>query len=289
MSGPLSLSGAEIEGQLLVRYIYADESGISANEQILVVAGVIIHSDSQWDPVERQILSLVDKYVSEEHRHGFIFHATELYHGSGKIFGHRDQYPLDKSHEVLKGLLSIPSMFWLPVVFGFTKKLRTSQDQTAKARRDMLAFDHAMAFSLCAIGAEKSMRKHSPNEVATIIAEDNTDTKATVKKMHDAFRGVHPTFNEWVKQRSLNLGLGNDFFPIRRIKDTVHFVGKSGAPLMQIADAAAFIIRCYLEQKPEIDQFVRAFIPRGGQGIIDLERLKTLYAGLNEVRCWGDA
>ena len=82
-----------------VRYVYADESGISINESFVVVAGVIIHADTQWNVVEKHIGELIEKYVAKEDRSGFCFHATDLFQGSGKVFGNREKYPLERSRE----------------------------------------------------------------------------------------------------------------------------------------------------------------------------------------------
>ena len=66
---PLSLSGLEIDGQSPVWFVYADESGISVHDPILVVAGVIIHADSQWILTEQSIHELMNKYASSR---GFV-------------------------------------------------------------------------------------------------------------------------------------------------------------------------------------------------------------------------
>ena len=270
-----------------MRFVYADESGISVNESILVVAGVILHADTQFVRVEQYVREIGLKYVAERDRSGFVFHAKDLFNGSGKVFGNRDRYPLERSHRALKRLLSIPSIFKLPVVFGFTRKETLPKDAKKKALREARALDHAIAFSNCAISAEMFMRNHVPdNEVATLTAEDNTETKKTVKLMHDALRGVHPEYEHWVIQRELTMGLGHDFFPLRRIRDTVNFVGKSGAFLLQVADACAWIIRLYLEEKPGLDEFLRAFAPRGAHAIFDLEQVRANFAGVGEVRFW---
>ena len=39
---------APLLGQNLVRMVYLDEGGISHNEPVLCVAGVMIHGDRQW-------------------------------------------------------------------------------------------------------------------------------------------------------------------------------------------------------------------------------------------------
>jgi len=289
------LSGVEIEGKSPVRFVYADESGISVNESILVVAGVIIHADSQWLPVEQHIRALINKYVAEEDRSGFIFHAKDLFQGGGKIFGNREKYPLERSREALKEFLSIPSRFKVPIVYGFTRKIgklpRKSDRPSRKSdkqHREDLAEDHARAFSLCAILAERFMRRYAdPAEVATIIAEDNTQTRKTVKLMHDVFRGIHPSFAKYVEGTASQLNLGPDFFPLKKIVDTVHFVDKSGAFLLQIADASALIIRWYLEEKANVEEFVSAFTSRDPEiAIAKREGVRRSHVGGNDVRCW---
>ena len=128
------------------------------------------------------------------------------------------------------------------------------------------------------------MRKCAdPSEVATIIAEDNTVTKKTVKLMHDAFRGIHPEATEFVKRRAEHLRLAPDFFPLRKLKDTVHFAEKRGAILLQVADACAWMIRSYLEGKPSADEFYSALVPSGPQRI---KEARGHYGGANELKCW---
>ncbi|PYK26210.1 MAG: hypothetical protein DME59_08270 [Verrucomicrobia bacterium] len=287
MNLPLSLSGVEIDGQSPVRFVYADESGISANETILVVAGVIIHADSKWIPTEQRIRALIDKYVPEVDRpRDFVFRASDLFHGT-RAFKDRQKYPLERRLQALRDILSIPSQIRLPVVFGWTRKDRTF-GESKKQRRAEVAFEHAHALSLCVIGAERFMRGWAaPFELATLTVEDNTETKATVKVMHDAFRGVgHPGLLKWAKQYPQDVEGTADFLPLRKIVDGVHFVGKSGAFLLQLADACAWIIRCYLEEKPGMEGLLSAFVPRGPHAIETLDNVRGHFAGGSAVRCW---
>src|SRR5713226_3021381 len=121
-SRPRSISGAELDGGKPVRLVYIDESGLSIHESVLVVAGVIIHPDTQWRRLEAHIAGLIEKYVPPEHRSGFVFHAKDLFHGTGRSAFDRRRYPLEKSREALKELLAIPSKFHLPVPYGYVRK-----------------------------------------------------------------------------------------------------------------------------------------------------------------------
>ena len=64
---PRSLSGIELDGDSIVRQVYLDESGISANESMTVVAGLIIDPDKQWKLVAEYLNSLLIEYVPVEH------------------------------------------------------------------------------------------------------------------------------------------------------------------------------------------------------------------------------
>lgn len=289
MTRPVSLSGAGLDGECPVRFVYADESGLSEQEPILVVAGVIIHADLQWLPAEQRIRAIMDEYVPRAERpRGFVFRAADLFQGSGKVFKNREKYPRERRIQALKEILSIPSQLELPVVFGWTRKEREDlPDQSKKSVRAERAFEHAHALALCAIGAETYMRGWAlPIELATLTVEDNTETKRTVSLMHDAFRDVaHPAISNWAKSYAVNTD-STDFFPLTKVVDGVHFVGKSGAFLLQLADACAWIIRRYLEEKPGIEELLEAFVPRGAHAIYDLEKARECFAGQGNVRCW---
>ena len=78
------------------------------------------------------------------------------------------------------------------------------------------------------MGAERFMREHAPNEVATLIAENNTDTQKTVKSMHKLLQGrrVLPIDNTIL---DMLLSLQPSYVPITQIVDSVHFADKDDA------------------------------------------------------------
>jgi hypothetical protein len=285
VNGPLSLSGVELDGESLVRRVYCDESGTSG-QGILVAASVIVHGDTQWKPVEDYIGGLINKYVAEDDRLGFVFHATELFSGTG-IFKNHEKYPLAHRIEALKEILSIPSKFRLPVVFGFIRREQSPPDQSTQSHRESIATDHALAFCHCAIATEKFMRKYAaPHELAEMIVEDNTETKKSVDLMLNILRSSHPAVSGYQKGVCVQHQLDTDFLPITKISESVSWKGKSGARLLQVADACAFIIRQYLEDRPDIAELLKAFVPRGPKSIVNMEKVRPNYGGMCEVRCW---
>jgi hypothetical protein len=253
-----SLSGVKINGERLVRFVYVDESGISVNEPVIVVAGVIIDADLQWRAVEKYVSQLIDEYVPEEHREGFLFHAKDLFHGSGLIFDRR-KYPLERSREALKELLSIPRKFLLPVVYGYLIKRSLPSEISKRSRRLEVGRNQSMAYSLYAVAAEAYMRSNADfTEVAALVAENNTDTRQPVKVMRDILKGKYPQLESAADIFSLLLEYAPGVLPVRRIVDTVYFAEKNDAFLLQVADACGLIIRYFKERKANVEEFFDA-------------------------------
>ena len=122
-----SLSGTPLVGDRLVRFAYLDEAGVSnpKQEPILVVAGVLVHADTKWKPLERRLRSLAQECVPAEHLADFRFHAKDLFHGSG--FFPRDKWSMEDRFRVLEELATLPAEFDLPVVYGAVELVLNSQ------------------------------------------------------------------------------------------------------------------------------------------------------------------
>jgi hypothetical protein len=216
------------------------------------------------EAVEKAIAELIAEYVPEEHRDGFSFHATELYHCSGKIF-HHTKYPRDRAREALRQLLSIPRRFQIPISVGYIAKSvnPTGRSSEYNARQNAQIF-HGLAYVLCALAAEIYMIKNgSPNELARLVAEINTDTQNTVKLSHKVLQGKFRS--DVLDKLTSQFEEMRLFLPIRRIVDTVHFAEKDDAVLLQLADACAFIFRYWAECKSDeyIHPYFEAFFGSG--------------------------
>src|SRR5207247_2466202 len=72
---------------------------------------------------------------------------------------------------------------------------------------------------------------------------------------------VHAMLKGWcsneisVKMFEVLSSQAGGVLPIERIIDSVSFVEKSQSPILQLADAFAFVLRCILEEKPGIEKF----------------------------------
>src|SRR5581483_8259284 len=121
-SRPYSLSCYTLAGDNLVRFIYLDESGISAKERVTVVAAIIVNADKELKAVQEHIDTIISDYVPEKYQEGFSFHAKDLFHGSGRTPFDRRHFPLDWARTALKRLLLVPGTFGLPIIYGFAEK-----------------------------------------------------------------------------------------------------------------------------------------------------------------------
>lgn len=259
---PRSISGVNLSGDKLVKFAYIDESGISINERISTVAGVIIDADAQWRRVEDHLHALVREYVPERHREAFKgFHTADLFHRPPRLV-------VERPHEALKEILKIPAKFGLGVSFGFFRKpiKKKPENQSQNERRieasKQAHTSHAVAFGMCFLGVEMFMQHHCPrNEIATLVAENNTETGKTVKRVaSETGKKMDASARQMSLEMSLKIeGTGQSFpIPMRRIVHSVFMAEKDEASLLQIADACATVIRYCLEGRTNATEFIDA-------------------------------
>lgn len=273
-TSPLSLSGVPLNGNKIVRLIYADESGISATDPMCVVAGVIVDADSQWIPVTTHIKELVCEFIPIEDQFNFSFHAKEVFGGTGKVFQDRAKYPLKLRCEILRRLLEVPNRFHLPVAYGCLDKRVERQRPVEKEKpHEREAFDHAIAFSFCAVAAESFMRDYAdPREIATMHSENNATTRDMVRLARRSLAG----------RTKLNLAerMGEHaqrYLPISRIVDEVSFFEKDDAFLLQLADVCAVLLRFAFEGRKQYQMFFDAFTNNQSHKLTSLKQTLEPY------------
>lgn len=255
-----------------LRTIYLDESGTSLKNPVAVVCGVIIDADSQWEPIEAYMSELVAELVPSALQPNFVFHASELFGGQfGKDKGHRDA-----AREALRRIVGMPWRFGIPVSFGFYRKTAdVSEGLKIALPKDQVSFDHTMPYLLCASGCERYMRRHArPYEIATMVAENNNETKKAIKRVHSVLQGNHG------HAESIFRAMNVEDLPLRRIKDTVHFAEKKEAVFLQMADAFAFVFRRFLEGIESPYELYDALLVEPAQ----YENLRPLQAGCRLMR-----
>lgn len=264
MNAPLNISarclgGGLLQGGKLVRIAYLDEAGLSnpLQEPYLVVAGIILHADEHWRPLEEHLRSIGTRYLPDERKP--LFHAKDIFHGTGLFDRVKwpDRWPRARRWELLSELCEIPRKFELPVVFGYSQRERLRKRimeqypsiKEAKAHQVI----HADAFTKAVIGVESWMRlSPNRNESVMIIAEDSPKIRGLLKFFHSGYTDRYAKVSEEDAK----------IFHSNHIIDTVHFAAKRESMPLQIADACAFVIKRYLMEKPDSVSFFDVLRPQ---------------------------
>jgi hypothetical protein len=245
-----ALGGGELVGTGPMRSAYLDEAGIANPQQepFVVVAGVILHIDKQWRALHAHFDKLIEKFVPEHQRDGFIFHAQEIWHGT-KTFD-RKTYQGDRK-EVLKALCQTITEFQLPIVFGIADRRAIAKfvkDEPGGKDPKTHTFTGFMAaFGEAAIRSDVWMRLYAdPSECLSLVMENNNELKKYAKAVFRELRRKtpHPVL---AKVRQL---------PITRIVDAPSFMDKSEAPPLQLADLCAFILKRWVMGKADIHPYL---------------------------------
>lgn len=274
MTSVRALGGGPLLGDKLVRIVYVDETGHSAKEPVVIVAGLILDPDKQWRELADRIRALVSEEVPEEFRPGFIFHATDLMYGGR----YRRAWADEARWATLEKLLSIPRELRIPVCLGLARK-PIPRDE--KPHRESV-LTHVIAYALCMKGADRFMVDvAAPNEVAMVVAEHRKEAREHIEKAH-----YWLTDEESVK--SWLPSFMHADFPITRIKAPPAFASKQVEPLLQIADACAFVLQRYVNASYQSDRFLTAFL--GNASVIQSQGFDTIrdVHGYNGCLWWPD-
>ena len=253
-----SISGHALEGEVVARFVYLDESGISNPDQepFLVMAGVIVDADRSLTALERRIESLADRVIPAEHRKGFFFHAKDLFAGEGPVFGKKaGHFDLEGRLKIADELAAIPRKLKLPIPMGVVERAKwpqrfSGEHLSAKERR---AGEHLTAFMTCAMDIEQWMRSKAPNEVTMLVVEDNKDMKRRMKEMLNEFRRLDPAepYSESDKK----------YFPFKKVKTSPLFEGKEDSVALQMADFCAYVIKRRAMRDRHADRFFSVLEP----------------------------
>ena len=260
-----SLSGSALEGSALTRFVYIDETGISNpdHEPFLVVAGVIVNADQHVAALERSLERLADRFIPDEHREGFYFHAKDLFPGSGPVFGKKGPlHDYDQRMEIADALAKIPKRLNLTIPCGIVDRanwplsddVRALNEKQKISKKERRAGEHLTAYMACVMDVEMWMRANASGEIAVIVAEDNKDMKRRLKATHNAFR-----------KKSVELTLpkeGRKYFPFKKIKTSPLFEEKEDSVALQMADFCAYVLKRRAMNDSRINRVFDVIAPR---------------------------
>jgi hypothetical protein len=222
------------------------------------VAGILVHGDQQWPEIDRRIGLLVEKYIPESDRLGFVFHATDVYHGSRYFDRRKSRWNSEEKRiPILIDLAEIINDLHLPVVTGNYKKEKWGAGleeelptMSAELKGKLI---HNAAAADCLLRADRWLEKYAPSELATVVHEDGTSAKQIIKRAMRFLRSA-----ERLEASGVDIEFRQRFkLPLKRIIDTVHFAEKSDARPLQLADLCAFIYARGLKGQPVPEQVTK--------------------------------
>lgn len=261
-----------------MRIIYTDEAGTSGapHEVVRVVASIIVHGDSQYRYLINEVQRIIKERVPLNIRDGFIFHALEVFNGGKRI--DRNQWPFTERLDFLKEIVCLPFVNDVPislgVVFaGYHEELGIIDDTLATN-----VTEHGVALSTCMERADLFLRKYlNGDEIGIIVAENLPRLKdffseAAIKFRTSRLEAPSEHMRQSSQQKILGIQPKGNNYKIDHIIDVPHFVSKSGAPLLQLADACAFSFRRCLSRQADGDDLVLAMLgPVEGRHFLDNE------------------
>jgi hypothetical protein len=249
-------------------FAYLDEAGLGdpKKEPVVCVAGVMLH-EKQWKATSIKLSELVAKHVPREYQKRFIFHAHDMFHGTGPLWGKRKQITQQQRLEALADLLQVPAQIGFPVIHAWVKKEDIKDDHPLLPREKNGKVSrnghniccHAIAASLCMLIIEKTARTFAPaGDLVQVVHENNDQSRRLVRDVHNYM--MKPEMVEIAKDLA-NSNLWN-VFPVERIIDTAHFAEKPEAQLLQLADACAFVIKRRLNENLDVEPLLELIAPQ---------------------------
>lgn len=241
-----------------MRLVYVDEAGLSnaKEEPFLVVGAVVVNADKQLVATERRLDALVERWIPEEHREGFVFHAMEIFNGGGKVFRRDDPaWPLSRRLELADDLAALPKKGGLKLTFGSLEKANFPDDPLVETEwqradaRSRLIYMHAATFISCAMVIDMWMRTELPNEVCLIVAEDNDAARQLIRDVQRHHQS--PLVTAGLDEE------GRKYLPLRKVKEDPLFQPKRSSSVLQLADFWSYVLKRKLMGDDRYDRFAK--------------------------------
>lgn len=214
-----------------MRFIYLDEAGISGPEPVTTIAAIIVEADVQRAKVFRGMADLVRSRVPPEHWRTFIFHAKDIF-GGDKVFN-RDRFSRDYRLGVITNLAYLPICLDVPICF--TYRHRNFGEGQTPDKPKVETDDYLIALLQTIAYASSYMRLNCPNEVGVVVSENNNEFRRRASRVNSLLANQEMAANAPESLRQ--------YLPITNLAGPVYFAEKHEEPLLQIADACAFILR----------------------------------------------
>lgn len=255
-----AFGGGPLHGSRFVRWAHIDEAGISKNDKVACVAGILSEPDRHYRALASRLREIEQSLPEPLRQGGLIFHAKDIWHGNkrfDKDLWAKHGYDKERRRDLVRQLCAIPAEFDLPVIMGVYEKEQGGWDALLKmnvgTKLSVENLNYAIAFLMCCIMLEAFMREHvAGDEVAHIVAEDTNEMRAHARWAYDLAN------NQWVSWT----GSYRAFLPLGRIVEDPMFSAKTRSSLLQIADSIAFVTSRHFAGYSDVFDCFSAFFPQ---------------------------
>jgi hypothetical protein len=246
-----ALGGGTLLGSNLGRFVYLDEAGVSSQQQEpwLVVAGLLVHADTQLNRLYKELESVAERHIPEGDRKGLVLHTSDIYGGNGKVFDEaRNPYwTYQRRMAILEDLAEIPNKTNIfitgipierakfPANIELPSRPSDGRKRAGKPRKPptLTVLAHASAYIACLFEVDQWLGRNAKGENCMVIVEDNNESRAAIRQVHRyCLDGSMPFFGD----------LKNDF-PFKRVREDPAFQEKTPDHPLVLSDFVAFVLK----------------------------------------------
>ena len=253
------------EGELIVKVVYSDESGVGAKDELLtVVTAIIINMDEQWHLIEPAFAKITADLPENLLEDGRAVKGRILY---GAI--RKDIPETSVARDALESVLAITASLKIPIYYGaveragFTKY--HSRIRTAEYEQRMTDYD--VAFEQCLTNVDNTVSTLLPKERLLWIADrSDSQREPSSKSTLETYRLLR------LKRRIGRKAKERIVIPSAQqqaicIADTVYFGNSKESVALQLADVCCSTITLHLlsswyKRKPIAEDFYEIIRPQ---------------------------
>lgn len=225
-------------GDELVKVVYSDESGIGSIEEepVTVVTALMFNLDSQWEPVERDLVEIQSSTPSGLLKYGYELHGKRLFSNIKR--------GSDAAIIALLSVLKIPIDHLVPVFYGAVDRAGFEADKSKKTElsfRQKRLTPYDVAFDACLRRIDSYVHTAFPQERILWIAEHSGHEKGLQTSLLWA-RATEKVIIEGEEQEMIRSESSH-------LADVIYFGNSEESRALQLADVCcATITRELLER-----------------------------------------
>ena len=228
--------------------IYCDDSRDGKKKQLMTA---IILKDENFQAVEGFMGFIIEKFVPEEKREDFEFHASELFNGKPPF----ENIDRTRAVEIFTRCAVMAKEANIPIIYSCVDLTKLGSGIYGSAA----PLD--VAFRLCLPEIERWLAENAPNELGIVICDDCNDSKLK-HNLQTSFTSKRPrvrTHIEEADQEIKKIEIKRGDLP--HLHDAMYFGNSGHSKGIQLADVYGYIIKRHISKNEELDFLYKLLEP----------------------------